>query len=193
MDKKLVLEALFSRCYAPRVLDARQLKARVDLVAFAGQFTRLKRVGRQFLGLCPLHKERHPSFFINPEKKVFHCFGCGAGGDVFVFVMRATGCDFRCALEIVADFTAGVASGSDPRSGPRLAASKGGEAPSAREAGALHSQSTQRPRARILVSLDAADRRLQAIHVTNRTASAALATACEPERVGPLSLLEETR
>ena len=98
-------------------LSARELKARVNLVSLVGKFTRLARVGRQFVGLCPLHSERHPSFYVHPEKQVFKCFGCGAGGDIFVFVMRVTGCDFRRALEIVAEVSAGVATGSEPRSG----------------------------------------------------------------------------
>jgi hypothetical protein len=92
---------------APPPLNARLLKACVDFVALAEQFTRLRRTGRQFLGLCPLHKERHPSFYIHPEKKVFYCFGCGAGGDLFDFVMRVEGCDFLSALRIVAEFSAG--------------------------------------------------------------------------------------
>ncbi len=98
-------------------LNVRALKARTDLVVIASKFTRLRRSGRQLLGLCPLHQERCPSFHVHPEKQVFKCFGCGVGGDVFEFVMRATGCDFRRALEIVFEFSEGVASGSDPRSG----------------------------------------------------------------------------
>src|SRR5258708_22824252 len=86
--------------------SARDLKAHADLVGYASRFTRLRRYGRQFRGLCPLHSERHPSFYVHPEKQVFHCFGCGTGGDVFAFVMRVNGCDFRRALEIVAEFPA---------------------------------------------------------------------------------------
>jgi hypothetical protein len=160
-------------------LNARELKARIDLAAIAGQFTRLRRSGHQLVGICPLHSERHPSFFVNREKQVWKCFGCGAGGDVFEFVMRATGCDFRRALEIVAGFS-GVARASDPRSGSRFGASEGASPPAAKRPDS-NSQNHRGPRARILAALDAANRRLRVIEVTNRKARAATATACEPE------------
>jgi hypothetical protein len=99
---------------------ADRVKQRSDMIAIAGCYTRLRRSGRQFVGLCPFHKERHPSFFIHPQKKLFYCFGCGAGGDVFALVIRAEHCDFRSALKIVQDFSSGVARGSEPRSGERF-------------------------------------------------------------------------
>jgi hypothetical protein len=102
---------------------------------------------------------------------------------VFAFVMRASDCGFRCALEIVAEFSEGVARDSGPRSGPRLGASEGGVSPlSPPKVGVPHSQFSQDSRARILASLEATNRRLRAIEATNRAASAALATACEPDR-----------
>lgn len=167
--------------------DPRALKSRVDLVAFAKQFTRLRRSGRQFLGFCPLHAERHPSFYVHRDKQVFHCFGCGVGGDLFAFVMRVNACDFRRALEIVAEFFTGVARASEPRSGSRVGASEGAKPLSPPKAGACHSQSTQKRRTQILAALDSADQRIRAIKATNRAASAALATACEP-RSGELLL-----
>jgi hypothetical protein len=91
-------------------LDARDVKARADLVAIAGRYTRLRRAGRQFVGLCPFHSERRPSFYVEPERKIWKCFGCGLGGDLFDFVMRAEGCDFPLALEIAAGFSFGGAS-----------------------------------------------------------------------------------
>jgi hypothetical protein len=164
-------------------LDARQLKAHVDLTEFISRFTRLRRSGRQFVGLCPLHDERHPSFYVHPVKQVFHCFGCGAGGDLFAFVMLAKRCCFRRALEIVAELCDGVARASGPRSGPRFGASEGAKPLSPPKAGALHSQYLQESRARILAAVDSANRRLRAIEATNRASSAALATACEADRV----------
>ncbi len=172
-------------------LNARELKSRVDLAALAGRFTRLRRSGRQLVGLCPLHKERNPSFYVHPDKQCFKCFGCGAGGDVFEFVMRATCCDFRRALGIVAEFSEGVASGSDPRSGSRSAASVGVKPLCPAKRDTSHSQSTQKSRARILAALDAANRRLLAVDATNRKARAATATACEPECNGSPLLLEK--
>ncbi|HVS90079.1 MAG TPA: CHC2 zinc finger domain-containing protein [Candidatus Acidoferrum sp.] len=175
----------------PAPLIARELKARVDLAAIAGKFTRLRRAGRQFFGLCPLHSERHPSFYVHPEKQVFKCFGCGAGGDIFVFVMLATGCDFRRALKTIAEFSSGVARESEPRSGERIRAGVGAS-PAAAKRQHSYSQFNQEPRARILAALDATNRRQRAIEATNRKASASLATACEPERGGSSYLLEET-
>ena len=86
-------------------LDARRVKQRCNFVAIVSRYTRLRRTGRQFVGLCPLHPERHPSFYVHPGRRIFHCFGCGAGGDVFNFVMRAEECDFRQALELVEEFS----------------------------------------------------------------------------------------
>jgi len=172
---------------APHPLNARLLKARVDFVALAGQFTRLRRTGHQFLGLCPLHKERHPSFYIHPEKKVFHCFGCGAGGDVFDFIMRVEGCDFLDALRIVCEFPDG---GSQrQRAGCEAArerfAAGVGAAPAAAKQQHSYSQDhsrTRDSRGRILALLDATERRLAVIARTNAVASLALLTACEPDR-----------
>lgn len=164
-------------------IDARQLKARVDLIAFLERFTRFRRSGRQFVGLCPLHHERYPSFYVHPVKQVFHCFGCGAGGDLFEFVMQANRCGFRRALEIVCEYCEGVARDSGPRSGPRFGASEGGVSPlSPPKAGTFNSQFSQGSRARILATLESTNRRLRAVEATNRAASAALATACEPDR-----------
>src|SRR5438445_299131 len=107
-------------------LDAREVKARADFFAIASRYTRLHRAPRgQFVGLCPFHSERHPSCYVHPEKKIFYCFGCGGGGDLFDFIMRAEGCDFLGALQIVAEFSSGVARESDPRSGSRFRAGVG--------------------------------------------------------------------
>jgi DNA primase len=76
----------------------------VDFAELVGAKTELKRSGTQRLqGLCPFHEERTPSFGIDPVEKLYHCFGCGAGGDVFSFVMATEGLDFAGALESLAD------------------------------------------------------------------------------------------
>jgi DNA primase len=81
-----------------RVRDA------VDFEELVGARTELKRAGvRRLQGLCPFHDERTPSFGIDPVEKLYHCFGCGAGGDVFSFVMETEGLDFAGALETLAD------------------------------------------------------------------------------------------
>src|SRR5690348_15393433 len=100
------------------IADAQLVKAGCDFIAIGSRYTRLKRSGRQYVGLCPFHKERHPSFYIHPVKKTFYCFGCGAGGGVFRFVMLAEGCGLRRALEMVIGFR--VAEASEPRSGERF-------------------------------------------------------------------------
>jgi len=81
-----------------RVRDA------VDFEELVGSRTELRRAGAQRLqGLCPFHDERTPSFGIDPVDKLYYCFGCGAGGDVFKFVMETEGLDFAGALESLAD------------------------------------------------------------------------------------------
>ena len=81
-----------------RVRDA------VDFEELVGARTELKRSGtRRLSGLCPFHEERTPSFGIDPVEKLYHCFGCGAGGDVFSFVMDTEGLYFAGALESLAD------------------------------------------------------------------------------------------
>jgi DNA primase len=172
------------RSASGKPLCARDLKGRVDLIALAGRFTRLRRSRGQFVGLCPFHSERHPSFYVHPQKQVFRCFGCGAGGDIFDFVMCAAGCDFLGALEIVAEFSEGVASESEPRSGEHFRASEGAQPLSPAQRGGQNSQSLEDSRTRILAALDATDRRLARIAAANAAAPAALATGCEPERGG---------
>jgi CHC2 zinc finger len=167
-------------------LIASDVKARANFVAIVSDYTPLRRHGRQYLGLCPFHSERRPSFYIHEDKKVFHCFGCGAGGDVFAFVMRAEGYDFRCALETVARLSTGVARASAPRSGARLGASEGA-APLAAKRPGFNSQSSEHSRSQVLARLEAINRRLAAIDTTNRAASLALATACEPDRGSPFT------
>src|SRR5436305_811410 len=81
-----------------------QVRDAVDMVDLVSSRTELRRAGaNRFEGLCPFHDERTPSFGIDPVKKVYHCFGCGSGGDVFRFVQETEGVDFQGALELLAD------------------------------------------------------------------------------------------
>lgn len=73
-----------------------------DIVAVAGEYVRLTRAGRSYKGLCPFHHEKTPSFTVSPEKQVFYCFGCGAGGNVFHLVMRLEKLDFPEAVRRLA-------------------------------------------------------------------------------------------
>ncbi len=75
-----------------------EIKRLADIVDIIGQFVRLKKAGRNFVGLCPFHAEKEPSFTVNPERQTFHCFGCKKGGDVFSFWMEYHGTTFKEAL-----------------------------------------------------------------------------------------------
>lgn len=79
-----------------------------DIVDYVSQYVHLKKNGRDYTGLCPFHKEKSPSFHVNQEKQLFHCFGCGAGGNLVQFVMKSEGLDFVEALKLMAD-RAGIA------------------------------------------------------------------------------------
>ena len=78
------------------------IRARCDVVDVIGSYLQLKRAGNTFRALCPFHKEKTPSFHVNPQRQIFHCFGCGAGGDVFAFVMKYENVDFGAAARILA-------------------------------------------------------------------------------------------
>lgn len=79
-----------------------ELAARVDIVSVIGEHVQLRRSGRSWVGLCPFHPEKTPSFNVNPERQFFYCFGCQAGGDVYTFLMRYRGISFMEAAEEVA-------------------------------------------------------------------------------------------
>ncbi len=74
-----------------------------DIVDVISQYVVLKRSGRNFFGLCPFHKEKSPSFSVSPDKQIFHCFGCGVGGNVIHFVSKIENLDFRETLELLAN------------------------------------------------------------------------------------------
>lgn len=74
-----------------------------NIVDVVSQYVTLKRSGRNFLGLCPFHKEKTPSFSVSPDKQIFHCFGCGVGGNVVHFVSKIENMNFKESLEFLAD------------------------------------------------------------------------------------------
>jgi DNA primase catalytic core len=86
--------------YAPEFLD--ELRHRVGLAELIGRHVKLQRRGREYVGLCPFHAERTPSFCVVEHEGFFHCFGCGAHGDAFGFVLRAEHVDFRAAVATLA-------------------------------------------------------------------------------------------
>ena len=79
-----------------------ELRDRVDVVAVVQRRVALKKSGRDWKGLCPFHGEKTPSFYVVPDKRLFHCFGCGATGDAIKFVMQLEGKGFREAVEQLA-------------------------------------------------------------------------------------------
>lgn len=80
-----------------------QVKEATDIVGVIGQFVALKKRGSNYLGLCPFHTEKTPSFNVHGDRQFFHCFGCGKGGDVFTFLMEHEGWTFPEALKYCAD------------------------------------------------------------------------------------------
>lgn len=84
-------------------LEIASFKERVDLVKVVGHFLTIEKKGAAYQGLCPFHDDHHPSLRVDPVKGVYHCFSCGAGGDVFRFVQEKEGCGFSEAVRICAD------------------------------------------------------------------------------------------
>jgi DNA primase len=80
-----------------------EIKSKLPVADLIGETVALKRAGSAFKGLCPFHAEKTPSFVVNPDREAWHCFGCGEGGDIFSFLMKRDGLDFREALARLAE------------------------------------------------------------------------------------------
>ena len=80
-----------------------EIKSSNDIVDVVGEYVTLRRTGTSYKGLCPFHKEKTPSFSVSSDKQIFHCFGCGLGGDVVRFIMNAENVSFQEAIEILAE------------------------------------------------------------------------------------------
>ena len=78
---------------------ADRVKQQADIVRVVGEYVRLKKNGQNFTGLCPFHSEKTPSFAVHPVKQIYHCFGCGAGGDLISFLRLQFGLSFIEALD----------------------------------------------------------------------------------------------
>ena len=86
--------------FPPAFLD--ELRSRVPLSDIAGKRIKLTRAGREYKACCPFHNEKSPSFYVNDDKQFFHCFGCGAHGDIIGFLMRHDRLSFPEAIELLA-------------------------------------------------------------------------------------------
>ena len=87
--------------YSDEIID--DVRQSNDIVDVISQYVRLKRRGRNYFGLCPFHNEKSPSFSVSPEKQIFHCFGCGVGGNVFTFLTKIEGINFVEAVQQLAE------------------------------------------------------------------------------------------
>jgi len=90
-----------ARFYPPEQLEL--IQSQSEIVEVISQYYPLKRSGQNYKALCPFHSEKTPSFMISPQKQIFHCFGCGAGGDIFSFIMRQEGLTFPEAVRFLAE------------------------------------------------------------------------------------------
>lgn len=98
-----------------------QVRDRVDIAEVVGHHVSLTRAGQNLKGLCPFHQEKSPSFTVSPSRQIFHCFGCGAGGNVFTFLMRITGANFPETVRDLGQKLGIDVPDSGPSAGPQAA------------------------------------------------------------------------
>ena len=87
--------------YSEEIIE--QVRQNNDIVDIISQYVHLTRKGRNYFGLCPFHNEKSPSFSVSPERQIFHCFGCGVGGNIYTFLMKIEGIGFKDAIEQLAE------------------------------------------------------------------------------------------
>lgn len=87
--------------YSDEIIE--EIKNRNDILDVVSQYVTLKRSGRNYMGLCPFHREDTPSFSVSPERQIFHCFGCGVGGNSITFISKIENLSFKETIEFMAD------------------------------------------------------------------------------------------
>lgn len=87
--------------YGDQVIE--EVRSRVDIVSLISEHVKLRKAGRNYVGLCPFHEEKTPSFSVDPDKQFFYCFGCGVGGNAFSFLMKKEGVTFPEAVRVLAE------------------------------------------------------------------------------------------
>lgn len=87
--------------YSEEIIE--EVRQNNDIVDIISQYVHLSRKGRNYFGLCPFHNEKSPSFSVSPDRQIFHCFGCGVGGNVYTFLMKIEGMNFKEAIETLAE------------------------------------------------------------------------------------------
>lgn len=87
--------------YSDEIIE--EVRRNNDVVDIISQYVHLTRKGRNYFGLCPFHSEKSPSFSVSPDRQIFHCFGCGVGGNVYTFLMKIEGITFKESLEQLAE------------------------------------------------------------------------------------------
>jgi len=96
------------------ILD--EIRERIEIVRVINEYVPLKRAGHSYKGCCPFHKEKTPSFFVNPQLRIFKCFGCGESGNIFSFLMKYEGISFHQAVERLARVAGVLLPEPDPES-----------------------------------------------------------------------------
>ena len=109
--------------YSDDVIE--EVRSRNDIVDIVSQYVKLKRSGSNYVGLCPFHNEKTPSFSVSQSKQFYYCFGCGAGGNVFSFVMQYDNCSFQEALQMLAERSGVALPEADRSEASRQASEKG--------------------------------------------------------------------